>query len=76
MNRKWYKRRKRVFEIIEVGNDLDRIGRFYDYVNAFTILLNVVVSIMYTFAELRERYGDWLVIVEEVTTAFFVLIIY
>lgn len=71
MNRKWYKRRKRVFEIIEVGNDLDRIGRFYDYVNAFTILLNVVVSIMYTFAELRERYGDWLVIVEEVTTAFF-----
>lgn len=51
MNKKWRRRQKRVFEIIEVGNDFDYISRAYDYVNAFSIILNLVVSIMYTFPE-------------------------
>lgn len=68
---KWYKRRKRVYEIIEIGNDWDRISRFYDYMNAITIILNVAVSIMYTYANLREKYGFWLLAIEQITVAFF-----
>lgn len=71
MKEKWYKRRKRVFEIIEVGNDLDKVSRAYDFINAFTIIINLVVSIMYTYADLREQYGFWLVLIEEITVGFF-----
>ena len=71
MNKKWRRRQKRVFEVIEVGNDFDYISRAYDYVNAFSIILNLMASIMYTFPELREQYGFWLVLVEEITVVFF-----
>ena len=71
MDKKWYKRRKRVFEILEVGNDLDRVSRAYDFINAISIIINLAVSIMYTFSDLRDRYGNWLVIIEEITVAFF-----
>lgn len=71
MNKKWEKRRKRIFEIIEVGTDFDYVSRAYDYINACSIIINLVVSIMYTFAEMREQYGFWLVLIEEITVAFF-----
>jgi len=41
--------RKKLFHIIEVGNNQDVISRTYDYVNALTIILNLIVSIMYTY---------------------------
>lgn len=32
MNKKrWFRRRKRLFEILEVGNDLDHASRAYDF---------------------------------------------
>lgn len=71
MEKKWFRRRKRLFEIIEVGNNFDTVSRIYDYVNAITIILNLTVSIMYTFADIRERYGFWLILVETVTVGFF-----
>lgn len=71
MSKKWYRCRKRIFEIIEVGTDLDRVSRIYDFVNAFTIVLNLVVCIMYTFSSMEEKYGDTLLAIEEATVAFF-----
>lgn len=73
MDEKWLKRRKRLFEILEVGNDLDRVSRTYDYINAFTIIINLVVSIMYTYADLREKYGFVLLLLEGITVAFFAI---
>ena len=73
MNKKWLKRRKRIHEIIEVGSDFDYPSRAYDYVNASAIIINLIVCIMYTFAELREQYGFLLLFVEEVTIAFFMI---
>ncbi len=67
MGEKWLKRRKRLFEILEVGSDLDRVSRMYDYFNAISIIVNLTVSIMYTYADFRERYGDWLLAVEAIT---------
>lgn len=71
MKKKWLKLRKRLFDIIEVGNDLDNISRAYDFVNAFAIIINLVASIMYTYDSMREQYGFWIVLVEEITIAFF-----
>lgn len=73
MEQKWLKRRKRVHEIIEVGSDFDTVSRVYDYANALSIILNLVASIMYTFSDLRERYGAYLTIIEGVTVAFFAM---
>ncbi len=71
MNRPWYKCRKRIFEVIEVGNDLDRASRTYDFINALAIVLNLIASIMYTFEHIREQYEIILILVEDVTVAFF-----
>jgi len=71
MNRTLYKHRKRIFEVIEVGNDLDRASRTYDFVNALAIVLNLIASILYTFDHVRVQYEFVLVLVEEITTAFF-----
>jgi len=70
-NRTWENRKKRLFGIIEVGNDLDAPSRMYDFVNAFTIVLNLTVAIMYTFSDLRANYGELFLLIEHVTVVFF-----
>ena len=71
MNRKWLKCRKRIFDIIEVGNDLDNISRGYDFLNAFAIVINLMASILYTYADIRVTYGELLLFIEKITVAFF-----
>ena len=74
MNQSTYeKRRKRIFEIIEVGTEYDYVSRIYDFFNAFCIILNLAVSILYTFDNYREPYGALLSAVEEVTVALFMI---
>ena len=63
MSKSWDRRRKRIFQIIEVGNDLDTASRAYDFLNVILIVVNLTVSIMYTYDNLRENYGDILLIV-------------
>ena len=60
--KKWLKKRKRILQIIEVGSDLDMASRIYDFINAGAIIINLFVSILYTFEEVRERFGFWLVL--------------
>lgn len=73
MKKKWIKQRKRILEIIEVGSDLDLPSRIYDYINAGAIIINLFFSILYTFVEVRDRFGFWLVLMEGVTVAFFTI---
>ncbi len=73
MNKVWEKRRKRVFEIIEVGNDIDTISRSYDFLNALFIIVNLLVSILYTFEEVRSICGNLLLVIEEITVAGFAI---
>ena len=73
MNKTWEKRRKRAFEIIEVGNDIDIISRSYDFLNALCIIINLIVSILYTFDEVRSVYGPFLVVIEEITVIGFAI---
>lgn len=73
MNEKWFKRKKRIFQIIEVGYDLDFLSRFYDIVNVLAIILNLAVSVLYTFDNIRESYGALMTVIEAVTVVFFVV---
>jgi len=37
MNDNWFKRRRRLFEILEVGSDFDHASRIYDFANALQL---------------------------------------
>lgn len=71
MSINWTKTRKRISDIIEVGSDIDKWSRVYDYVNVVAIVLNLTATIMYTFDDLRAQYGTWLLLVEQITIVFF-----
>ena len=75
MNTVWEKRRKRLFEIIEIGSNYDAVCWGYDFFNTFTILLNLTVSIMYTFDNMELKYGPLLLTLERLTVAFLPLIL-
>lgn len=73
METEWDYRRKRLFEIIEIGLPGDVASQVYDAFNILSIVINLVVSVMYTFDDLHARFGPWLVTIEAVTVAFFAL---
>ena len=43
------------FEIIEVGAATDSISRLYDLINSLAIVINLIVSVIYTFEAPRTR---------------------
>jgi len=63
--------RKRVFQIIEVGSLDDYPSRIYDFINMLAIVVNLTLSILYTFEEFRVPYGNLALTIEAVTVAFF-----
>lgn len=67
---RWIQRKKRIFEIIEVGAPGDYVSRIYDFTSAVLIVLNLTVSIMSTFSELAPWRQIFLT-VEHVTVGFF-----
>lgn len=73
MKKKWLKKRKRILQIIEVGSDLDLPSRVYDYINAGAIIINLLISILYTFEEVRDKFGFLYVLIEGVTVVFFTI---
>ena len=73
METEWDDRRKRLFEIIEIGLPGDVASQVYDAFNILSIVINLVVSVMYTFDDLHAKFGPWLVTVEAITVAFFAL---
>lgn len=71
METEWDDRRKRLFEIIEIGLPGDVASQVYDVFNILSIVINLVVSVMNTFDDLHARFGPWLVTIEAATVAFF-----
>ena len=67
------RRRRRLFTIIEIGSTGDYISRAYDLLYCLAIVVNLTVSILYTFEELRLPWGDMLLGIESVTVAFFAI---
>lgn len=71
MEKTWGQRRRRVSEIIEIGNDTDFVSRWYDFLNTLFIVINLAVSIMYTFETVRNQYGEILLMIERITVLSF-----
>ena len=69
----WLQRRRRVSEIIEVGTSDDIPSRCYDCASTIILLLNVAVTVLYTFDEMELAYGRLLLLAESVTVAFFAI---
>ena len=69
----WERRKKRVFEIIEIGAPEDYVSRAYDITGVIAILINLIASIAYTFEGARQACGGTLLLIEAITVAFFAL---
>ena len=65
-------RRKRIFEIIQIGTRGDAISRFLDYFIVIVIFVNIAVLFMETF-EVFEPYMTVLKIIEAVTIGIFIV---
>ena len=64
--------RKRVFDIIQIGQRLDTPSLVFDYFLVTNILLNITALLLLTF-ELQPQLHKVLSIVEDVTTAVFLI---
>ena len=67
----WAQRRRRMSEIVEAGAANDTVSRTYDIASTLILLINVVVTIMYTFDSMELKYGSTLLFLEAATVAFF-----
>ena len=67
----WLKRRRRVSEIIEVGTADDFVSRAYDFTGTAIVIINLIVTVMYTFNRMEADYGPLLLTIEGCTVAFF-----
>ena len=63
--------RNRIFEIVEIGYGEDPVSRGYDFFCAFVVILNLTVSVMQTFRNLKSRWGAAFRTIEFLTVAFF-----
>lgn len=67
----WMQRRRRISEIIEPGTAEDIVSRCYDVFTTLMTLVNVVVTVLYTFDEMELNHGSTLLFLEGATVAFF-----
>ena len=63
--------RRRVCTIIDIGTADDLISRAYDIFYTLVILVNLMVTIAYTFDEAEAACGPLLLRIEAATVAFF-----
>ena len=67
----WLQRRRRISEIVEAGTSEDWVSKGYDIVSTLLLLINIAVTILYTFDEMELSCGKMLLTMEAVTVAFF-----
>ena len=63
--------RRRICTIIDIGTADDLISRAYDIFYTLVILVNLMVTIAYTFDEAEATCGPLLLRIEAATVAFF-----
>lgn len=64
--------KKRIFDIIQIGNREDRPSRFFDFFIVVVILLNISVLFIETFDEMKKYQNVWSLI-ELVTVCIFIV---
>lgn len=71
LHRKLEPLRQRICSIIDIGTTSDLVSRAYDLLYTLVILVNLAVTIAYTFDAAELRCGPLLLQVESATVAFF-----
>ena len=66
----YYAFKKRIFDIIQIGNTSDLPSRLFDYFLVAIIFLNILVLFLQTFKEF-DKYANVLHAIELITAAFF-----
>lgn len=69
--KQWLQRRRRISEIIEVGTAGDWVSKGYDLLSTLIVIINISVTVLYTFDSMEERFGDVLLLMEAFTVFFF-----
>ncbi len=69
---KYLKIKKRIFDIIQIGNKSDFVSRFFDIFIATVIVLNIIVMFLETFSELQSFY-ELFYWIEYVTVSIFIV---
>ncbi|MGN0438450.1 MAG: ion transporter [Lachnospiraceae bacterium] len=64
--------KKRIFEIIQIGNRDDKLSSIFDYFIVFVIFLNIFAVFYETF-DSSVKYGDILYSIEAVTSVIFLI---
>ena len=64
--------KKRLFEIVEIGNLSDSISRGFDYLIVIAIILNIAAMFLETF-ESMQKFNTALFVIEVVTVAIFIM---
>ena len=62
--------RRRISEIIEVGTAGDWVSKGYDLFSVVVIVVNIAVTVLYTFNSMEQKYGELLLMLESVTVFF------
>ena len=68
---KLQRRRRRIFEIVEIGSTGDWLSRLYDLFYTLTILINLTATILSTFDHIDARYGTLLDTLDLITVVCF-----
>ena len=69
----WPILRRRLFKMVSVGVTDDPINQGYDVISTLALILNLVISVLYTFDGIGDTYQPIFYIIEEITVAFFAL---
>ncbi|MBR1812435.1 MAG: ion transporter [Lachnospiraceae bacterium] len=67
----WLALRPKLFRMVSVGVVDERVNQAYDVISTLALILNLTVSILNTFDNLREKYGAFFLAVEAITVLFF-----
>lgn len=73
MSKEWNMRRQRLSQIVEVGGSDDLISHGYDIFSTAMLVINLLVTILYTFDSMEANYGSFLLSTEAITVAFFAI---
>lgn len=72
-NAGWIQTRNYLYKIVQMGMNDSAITWIYDVLSVVTLVLNLVISFMYTFGDIRAEHGVALTVVEWITVLFFAL---
>ena len=70
---KLQRRRRRIFEIVEIGSTGDLISRLYDLLYTISILVNLTATILSTFDSIEAQHGALLDVLDLITVVFFTI---